>query len=119
MPASKRRAAVPGTEGKTPPAGPQGGGRHPGPGRARPKRPPEGDRVPGREGDGTTAAADGSRRRRSDASLQGVLIMFLGAAIVWQADAIGAWLGTEPKFAAVAGVVISASGLVVQRRGRR
>lgn len=45
--------------------------------------------------------------------------MFLGAAIVWQADALGSHFSADPRLVAAAGLFISASGLVIQRRGRR
>lgn len=67
---------------------------------------------------GVPSARRGSRRQM-DPSLQGLLVMFLGAAIVWQADRIGGHFHVDPWLAATTGVFISASGLVIQRRGRR
>ncbi|MBX5476139.1 MAG: hypothetical protein IRZ18_03330 [Clostridia bacterium] len=58
------------------------------------------------------------RRRGLDGSTQGFLIMLAGAAIVWQAERLAAVFHVEPALAASVGLLISGSGLVVQRRGR-
>lgn len=44
--------------------------------------------------------------------------MLAGAAIVWQAERLAAVFHVEPALAASVGLLISGSGLVVQRRGR-
>ncbi|MBE3590255.1 MAG: hypothetical protein IMW98_05475 [Firmicutes bacterium] len=58
------------------------------------------------------------RRGGLDGGTQGLLIMLAGAAVVWQAERLAAALHVEPALIASVGLFISASGLVVQRRGR-
>ncbi|MBX6350806.1 MAG: hypothetical protein IRZ11_04790 [Clostridia bacterium] len=101
MPASKRRV---------PPESTGGADRPPGTPEAERRRaaPPGDEPRPPRP-----------RRPVADPSLQGLVVMFVGAAIVWQADAIGQALGIQPALAATTGLFISASGLVIQRRSRR
>lgn len=100
MPASKKRVRPEGGEESPRPGGGQGERREPRP-------------------TADTARQGRPRRPVADPSLQGLIVMFVGAAIVWQADAIGAALGVQPALAATTGLFISASGLVIQRRGRR